>query len=1429
MEAANIVFGWGKGGPTGKLLGGNGISLIDAVLVTCICHRLREAHRTGDDLHIRIVHGNGTGGSVRLHIHGELHFQLVAHNRRSLDSGNGGGQQADVDFGMGGIDRHRLGFGVLITLLVEADLPGAGGNIPTVAAVTAGGLGIFLSCPFVSPGNRLAGNIHFKDGGCDAFHAVVFHGLKHVAGGIDHDLVLGDSEFPAESEILQLQLRKDAALDGGINGFDLIRRPTVDGTEGDAAKQRGALGQRRCIADEADAREHAGADAVRVIEVIGQLDIVLHVPIQALACVGVLHQQDHLPQCVRVLSGRTGNDLHGRAHSAQDRDRSADGLAAKGRIFELFRHFSVERMEEVCAALEVAHKVDALQGRIGRAGRFCQSGSVGGQPSGFGDLRGEIHRALIGDLPILCAAVVHFLLDPDGTLLGFHLQIAGCFQLCCRLGFCYADLSIQNILLIAQLMGVGNGGGILGHEHFLVVSGKHVGCGPLWECTVFHHHPLHVLADHIGGLCQVDGVFVHRCVCGAQQTGKVRQLLAGDQLIEIAFHVVRIEEVPDAHAAVKAQVCFHFPVGGIAIRPGAGGLQYLVLVVLLVIGDQIDGLEGIPLAAGELEGHRGGRIGIIVQRLALGLVVGIEVIHMDDRFLFMGHIMVFRFDVEHFDAVCAGGDPLLRRPLLSVYFHRCGDGIDVAVFRTGHPQGGCIASPGVRPDAAGVQSADLQGHFRIRLCLAADVDVAFRGGEDGGHIQGDVGGGQSLADLNVDGIRGIIVGLFPIYHAQSALCLVILIPSQIELTAGKLTGVVIGIIFDPGQVGIRAIRIFRNNSLGQSHPYHLFPCGQLVHIELDPQIPGFGLFGHEADGAQGVSGQSLRWKGVMQRGDPAGFHYGVQLLAVFIVEDSLRKELLDQFHVAQRADAGGKAASLEHKDLVGARIQVQLLGGHHTVVVDHAHIGIIPAGVIFRLVKDQHIDGVGFPGLADAQIALVGGGELGNGCGALVGGDRDNAVVQHDALIIHHKPQFQVLVRIDILFRVVRRRRQFHDASEHPIAFHRGIPVEESRRVCGFDTGDEQLVGGDLCELCRILFPEFGVQDGPHHQSGDDEVLFIDLQRDVTGGSGNARRHLFLNRLVVIPAEGEGHIEIIAHADGIPAVGAGGGVVDNAGGGVICQALCHQHGCALEGDCIFFRIVQSQLARHGAGNLMERPLHRCGSDGCAVTGERRKIHRAGDGLIHQLLVAVHIQLIVHRPLFGQGFCAVARHGEGIRRTIRPMIHAVHIPVLPLRRGRRCDVHGDAHSLHGFTGRVVKGGIAVHRHFPAAHHDPVHQEVADIGGAVFQIVDGSALAGNVLLSPIPALRRFGGDIQMDVPGLKDRRKIGDRQRRRQLIVRIGPSVFIRCKHLFSGCIVGCAHEVIGDGFELRGRIRNGNFAVKEVMPRLALGFEQSDGD
>ena len=284
MEAANIVFGRGKGGPTGKLLGGNGISLIDAILVTGILHRLREAHRTGDDLHIRIVHGNGTGGSVRLHIHGELHFQLVAHNRRSIDFGNGGGQQADVDFGMGGIDRHRLGFGVLITLLVEADLPGAGGNIPTVAAVTAGGLGIFLSCPFVSPGNRLAGNIHFKDGGCDAFHAVVFHGLKHIAGGIDHDLVLGDSEFPAESEILQLQLRKDAALDGGINGFDLIRRPTVDGTEGDAAKQRGALGQRRCIADKADAREHAGADAVRVIAVIGQLDIVLHVPIQALAC-----------------------------------------------------------------------------------------------------------------------------------------------------------------------------------------------------------------------------------------------------------------------------------------------------------------------------------------------------------------------------------------------------------------------------------------------------------------------------------------------------------------------------------------------------------------------------------------------------------------------------------------------------------------------------------------------------------------------------------------------------------------------------------------------------------------------------------------------------------------------------------------------------------------------------------------------------------------------------------------------------------------------------------------------------------------------------------------------------------------------------------------------------------------------------------------
>ena len=322
---------------------------------------------------------------------------------------------------------------------------------------------------------------------------------------------------------------------------------------------------------------------------------------------------------------------------------------------------------------------------------------------------------------------------------------------------------------------------------------------------------------------------------------------------------------------------------------------------------------------------------------------------------------------------------------------------------------------------------------------------------------------------------------------------------------------------------------------------------------------------------------------------------------------------------------------------------------------------------------------------------------------------------------------------------------------------------------------------------------------------------------------------------MVIPAEGEGHIEIIAHADGIRAVGAGGGVVDNAGGGGICQALCHQHGRALEGDRLFVRILQIQLARHGAGNLMERPLHRCGRDSCAVTGECRKIHRAGDGLIRQLLVAIHIQLIVQRALLGQGFFAVARHGEGIRRIIRPMIHAVHIPVLPIRRGGRCDVHGDLHCAHELAGSVVKGGIALHRHFPTAHHDPGHQQVADIGGVVFQIVDGNALAGDILMIPIPALRIFGGDIQMGVPGLKDHRKIGDRQRRRQLIVRIGTSVFIRCKYLLSGFINGFTRdtrdtrEMIGDALELCGLLREAHLAVKEVMPRLALGFEQRDGD
>ena len=75
-----------------------------------------------------------------------------------------------------------------------------------------------------------------------------------------------------------------------------------------------------------------------------------------------------------------------------------------------------------------------------------------------------------------------------------------------------------------------------------------------------------MLADHIGCFCQVDGVrFQVFFGCGVQQIGKVRQLLAGDQLIEIVFHIIRIEEVPDAHTAVVSQVPRDLPVGGMFI------------------------------------------------------------------------------------------------------------------------------------------------------------------------------------------------------------------------------------------------------------------------------------------------------------------------------------------------------------------------------------------------------------------------------------------------------------------------------------------------------------------------------------------------------------------------------------------------------------------------------------------------------------------------------------------------------------------------------------------------------------------------------------------------------------------------------------------------------------------------------------------------
>ena len=152
-------------------------------------------------------------------------------------------------------------------------------------------------------------------------------------------------------------------------------------------------------------------------------------------------------------------------------------------------------MQEVRAALEVADKVDALKDSVGCAAR-CEGRCRRRHSRCFGDLRGEIHTALVGDPGFFVS--FDFLLDPDGALLGIHLQIAFCLQLCFRHGFRHADRGVQNILLAAQPVGVGKGCVCCLVILFLVVSGKRVCCGPTSDRRTMHHKVSYarIFADH---------------------------------------------------------------------------------------------------------------------------------------------------------------------------------------------------------------------------------------------------------------------------------------------------------------------------------------------------------------------------------------------------------------------------------------------------------------------------------------------------------------------------------------------------------------------------------------------------------------------------------------------------------------------------------------------------------------------------------------------------------------------------------------------------------------------------------------------------------------------------------------------------------------------------------------------------------------------
>ena len=266
---------------------------------------------------------------------------------------------------------------------------------------------------------------------------------------------------------------------------------------------------------------------------------------------------------------------------------------------------------------------------------------------------------------------------------------------------------------------------------------------------------------------------------------------------------------------------------------------------------------------------------------------------------------------------------------------------------------------------------------------------------------------------------------------------------QTELAAGELILTETGIILNVRKIDPCVIR---NTGLRQIYIINPLTLRHFINIELNPQIPGCGLFGLKMYAAQCVRGQGRLGNGLFKRRDLAVFHIHYLLRAVFGVQGPVIHILLQQVRRAQSSDIGRKAASLEDKDLIFACVKMQIFGGHHTAAVSHADIRVRGVCCIFCLVKDQHINGVGFSKRVEPQIALVGSGEFGNGRGSIVGRDSDLAVVfQHEPLIVQRKLQCKALVGIGRrICTLITGRRQRNSTSELVIVFQNGILIEES-------------------------------------------------------------------------------------------------------------------------------------------------------------------------------------------------------------------------------------------------------------------------------------------------------------------------------------------------------------------------------------------------